>query len=385
MTTLTISHADWELLENLTATDISFSNLSSTQATVSMNLGGKAAVFTISGSFSSPVGLSPAEWLASVSGTVSAIALSIDGVAQFDATGLTLDASAVFDEAVDKIHDLVEMALGGEIDIEGSDDDDDVSGSTGDDSMHGRGGDDDLYGDLGDDSMHGGIGDDSLAGGSGRDSLYGDSGNDSLRGGSGDDSLYGGLGDDVYYVDSDLDRISETGGGGRDTEYSSVSESALASGVERLVLTGSALRGTGNGGNNTLTGNSANNVLNGGAGDDRLIGGRGHDRLNGGTGDDVFDFNSLLELGHGSGLRDSIAGFVRGDDRIDLSTIDAHASLAGNQAFRLVSSFSSNATGEIRYTDGVVYISTDADRSSEYEIELIGTPPARLSVGDFIL
>jgi len=385
MTTLTISHADWEMLENLTANDVSFSNLSSTQATLSMSLGSKTAVFTISGLFSNPTGLSVEAWLASVSGSVSGIALTIDGVKQFAASGLTLDASEVFDEAVDKIHDIVEMALGEEVDIEGSEDDDDVSGSGGDDSMHGRGGDDNLSGELGDDSMNGGIGDDSLSGGSGRDSLYGDSGNDSLRGGSGDDSLYGGLGDDVYYVDSDLDRISETGGGGRDTEYSSVSESGLASGVERLVLTGSALRGTGNGGNNTLIGNTANNTLNGGAGDDRLIGGRGHDRLNGGTGDDIFDFNNLLELGHGSGYRDSISGFVRGDDRIDLSTIDAHASLAGNQAFRFVSSFSSNATGEIRYTDGVVYISTDADRSSEFEIELIGTPPARLSISDFIL
>ena len=47
--------------------------------------------------------------------------------------------------------------------------------------------------------------------------------------------------------------------------------------VERLVLTGGALRGTGNDLANRITGTAGSNVLDGGAGADTLDGGAGND------------------------------------------------------------------------------------------------------------
>jgi Ca2+-binding RTX toxin-like protein len=51
----------------------------------------------------------------------------------------------------------------------------------------------------------------------------------------------------------------------------------LADHVENLVLTGSALRGTGNAAANQLVGNDGDNVLNGLGGADEMIGGAGND------------------------------------------------------------------------------------------------------------
>jgi len=51
----------------------------------------------------------------------------------------------------------------------------------------------------------------------------------------------------------------------------------LGSFIENLVLTGTAVSGTGNALDNILTGNSAANVLDGGAGADTMTGGAGND------------------------------------------------------------------------------------------------------------
>lgn len=67
------------------------------------------------------------------------------------------------------------------------------------------------------------------------------------------------------------------------------------------MLTGSAIRGTGNDLNNMLTGNSENNTLQGGAGDDILDGGSGSDLLMGGAGSDTYyvddDFDVVMDMG----------------------------------------------------------------------------------------
>lgn len=125
-----------------------------------------------------------------------------------------------------------------------------------------------------------GAGQDSLLGGGGNDSLSGLGGDDWLDGGSGIDTLVGGLGNDIYLVDSSSDLITEAVGEGNDSVQASVTYSLLAkaANVESLTLTGtSAIKGTGNGLNNTLTGNSGANVLDGGAGNDTLAGGAGND------------------------------------------------------------------------------------------------------------
>lgn len=118
-------------------------------------------------------------------------------------------------------------------------------------------------------------GDDTLTGLAGRDLLVGLAGNDTLDGLAGADQMEGGLGADLYIVDDVDDVIIETGAG-IDSVESSV-DYTLSASVENLTLTGGALVGTGNTGNNTITGNALDNTLIGGKGNDRLIGGLGSD------------------------------------------------------------------------------------------------------------
>jgi Ca2+-binding RTX toxin-like protein len=109
--------------------------------------------------------------------------------------------------------------------------------------------------------------------------LIGNDANNALNGGIGADVLIGGKGDDAYIVDNSSDFIWENAGDGVDTVYSSVSF-ALTANLEALVLTGTALDGTGNNENNYLLGNNSNNTLIGWTGSDTLVGGEGKDIYN---------------------------------------------------------------------------------------------------------
>ncbi|MGL4397030.1 MAG: M10 family metallopeptidase C-terminal domain-containing protein [Hyphomicrobium sp.] len=169
----------------------------------------------------------------------------------------------------------------------------------------------------------------------------------------------------------------------------------LGAGAANLVLLGiSALNGTGTSGNNRLTGNAGANTLVGGAGRDILNGDGGRDTLNGGTGRDVFDFDATSDSGRGTALRDTIIGFQRAVDDIDLSTIDARSNAAGNNAFiwRGSAAFSGNA-GELHQKHinrpgtandlTLVEADTNGDRVADVQIALKGI--IGLTKGDFIL
>jgi Ca2+-binding RTX toxin-like protein len=252
--------------------------------------------------------------------------------------------------------------------------------------------------------------------------LNGTSGNDWFDGKGGSDTFKGGKGDDSYVVDSSGDKVVESSGQGSDKVYASVSHT-LSANVETLVLTGTGnINGTGNSSSNYMAGNAGNNTLSGGSGNDKIYGrdgndvldggsgndslfgeaghdtlkgGSGNDRLNGGlgrdylyggSGRDVFDFNSVAETAVGS-LRDVIFDFRRGQDDIDLSTIDANASAAGNQAFSWIgtAAFSGKA-GQLHIVDQgsqvLVQGDIDGDRKADFDILVkVGT----LSASDFIL
>jgi serralysin len=136
-------------------------------------------------------------------------------------------------------------------------------------------------------------------------------------------------------------------------------------------------------GSDLINGSSGNDVLLGYNGNDRLVGGAGKDVLTGGSGNDTFDFNALTDLGLGT-ARDVITDFVRGQDKIDLSTIDARSDLTGNQAFSFVSSFS--GAGQVRYSSsGIISINMDADATAEYQIQLTSSVPTALAASDFVL
>ncbi|MEH3086241.1 MAG: PA14 domain-containing protein [Xylophilus ampelinus] len=106
--------------------------------------------------------------------------------------------------------------------------------------------------------------------------LLGNAGDNVLDGGVGADTMAGGAGDDRYIVDNAGDIVSELANAGSDTVVSSV-DYQLTANVENLVLTGGAIRGTGNELDNAITGNAAANLLDGGLGADSMAGGQGND------------------------------------------------------------------------------------------------------------
>ena len=143
---------------------------------------------------------------------------------------------------------------------------------------------------------------------------------------------------------------------------------------------------TGGRGNDILLGNAVNNRLIGGAGADQLTGSAGADRLTGSTGRDVFDYNRVADSGRKPATADVIGDFASGTDRIDLSGIDANESLSGNQGFSFIdaATFSTtNATGQVRFADGVLYGSTDADAAAEFMIRVTGV--TELAAADLVL
>jgi len=147
-----------------------------------------------------------------------------------------------------------------------------------------------------------------------------------------------------------------------------------------------------------LNGNGGNDIIYGLTGDDLLYGGSGQDTLYGGAGSDTLDFNSLNDvplIGNGAPgavtaatlmQLELIADFTQGQDRIDLSTIDAMLGNAfpGDQAFTFLGTDSfnnANANGGLRYyqmqdANGqwytIVEASTDSDTAAEFQLALLG-------------
>jgi Ca2+-binding RTX toxin-like protein len=134
--------------------------------------------------------------------------------------------------------------------------------------------------------------------------------------------------------------------------------------------------------NDILTGTKANNKFNGLAGNDTIkgmggndfiIGGLGADKLTGGAGKDTFDFNSSLEIGKKGATRDSILDFTHGQDKIDLSGIDAKIKTSANDKFTFIgSSAFHNKAGELQYVKGVLSGDTDGNGKADFEMLIVG-------------
>ncbi|MCX8476819.1 MAG: calcium-binding protein [Sphingomonas sp.] len=135
----------------------------------------------------------------------------------------------------------------------------------------------------------------------------------------------------------------------------------------------------GDNGNDTLNGDDGSDTLNGGDGADRLNGGAGNDTLLGGSGRDVFAFTDL-------GGRDSVGDFRRGQDKLDLSGIDAIAGTAADDAFKWIGSKGFGGTaGELRsyreHGDYFVAGDVDGDRVADFVVSLGNV---QLSQGDIL-
>jgi Ca2+-binding RTX toxin-like protein len=214
----------------------------------------------------------------------------------------------------------------------------------------------------------------SLTGNSLNNVLYAGMGNNVINGSTGTDTLSYLYASAAVTLDLSKTTAQATGGSGSDT----------VSNVESLTGSKYNDKLTGSSAANLLAGGAGNDTISGGAGNDVLIGGAGKDNLSGGSGNDTFDFNILSELGLSSTTRDVIIDFTVGQDKIDLSTMDARSTLAGDQAFTFVNSFTTTA-GQVRYSGGIVYLNTDTDTAAEYAIELVGTIPASLTAASFVL
>jgi len=216
-------------------------------------------------------------------------------------------------------------------------------------------------------------------------SLRGSDGNDELRGNAGYQHLLGGCGNDLLL-----------GGDGADVLDGYNGESATALNPSARYTDNDTLQGGagndvlgGDFGDDALDGGSGADTLSGGTGNDRLVGGTGKDRLSGGAGRDIFDFNALSEMAVTAANTDVISDFVRGQDRIDLSTIDANTTRAGDNAFtRVIASTAGfTAPGQLKMSGGVLYGNTDADNAPEFAIALTGitTGITSLALSDFIV
>ncbi len=204
-----------------------------------------------------------------------------------------------------------------------------------------------------------------------------------LFAGAGDNVLEGRDGNDTVSFERALAGITAT-------LSTSAQQNTVGSGLDTLKgienLTGSAYADTlsGNSSANVLNGGAGNDTLVGGAGNDRLIGGEGTDSLTGGTGADTYVFGSLSDMGTGA-LRDVISGFKTADgDQLDFTGLDANPLTSGMDAFKFIGSNAfdtADATGQIRFADGILYGSLNADATAEFEIQLVGVK--ELHASDF--
>ena len=258
-----------------------------------------------------------------------------------------------------------------------------------------------------------GLGPVNATGNASRNVLTGNDGNNVLDGALGADILRGGKGDDTYVVDLVVkgtgsravaaleDSIIEAKSAGLDTlilrgnienlakattfTLSSTLENLDASqtGTTWLNLNGNSVDNviTGNAADNIIDGKSGNDTLDGGDGDDILIGGLGRDTLTGGHGADVFQFNSIKELGLGS-LRDFITDFTSGVDRFDFSRLDANTLIKGINAFTFIGSDEFTSAGQFRLKDEILFGNINGDLGADFEIQLLGV--ASLSQSDFV-
>jgi Ca2+-binding RTX toxin-like protein len=225
---------------------------------------------------------------------------------------------------------------------------------------------------------------DRLAGDGGGNWIDGFAGNDTITGGAGADTLAGGAGVDVLsYAASGVGvRVSLATGAAQGGDGAG----DVIRGFEGIFGSGFA---------DWLGGSTAANMLHGGAGRDTLTGGGGRDTLTGGLDRDHFTFVSMRDMTTRVTTTDVITDFRRGQDRIDLSAIDASTRIAGNNTFTFDKTrpFGTAKEGDIYYKKfnlagtrndyTLVYIDTDGDRAAEAVIKVMGLH--NFTAGDFIL
>jgi serralysin len=206
--------------------------------------------------------------------------------------------------------------------------------------------------------------------------------------------MAGGAGDDVFQVDDVHDLVFDAVNGGSDEIYTSV-DFRLHAGQEIETLVNVAywtvVKTAGNEFANRIIGATGTDKIHGGGGDDVIIGGWGADILFGDSGADRFVFNEVWDSGPGVAARDRMMDFTPGEDKIDLSAIDANLTNgtgAGfDDAFTFVGSGPLRHAGDLRaYEAGantIVAVDLDGNHTPDLQILLAGH--LALSATDFVL
>ena len=241
----------------------------------------------------------------------------------------------------------------------------------------------DARGGDGNDTITGNAADNELRGRGGNDTIDGGSGNDTIYGGSGNDTIYGGGGNDTIYTEwSDPDGGDRPEDGIENTAYGGDGDDEIIGGVFENTAA------------DHLEGGDGNDVLKGRGGTDTLIGDAGYDQMYAGN-DQVQDVFKFLEPGDSpagsDNTRDQIFEFKVGDDKIDLSEMDANTEELGNRAFRFSDSgAAANSvwfTGGLQDSDGREYTRVSADVNgdtrADFEIHVYSTQT--LTGGDLLL
>lgn len=292
-----------------------------------------------------------------------------DDVVTPPSSGATRTGTAQADVLTGSEGDDNIVAFAGDDVVMGNGGADAISLADGDDFVTGGDGRDVIFAGAGNDQVFGGTEADTIFGDAGADRIFGDAGNDMINGGVDNDTVFGGDGDDLI--------VAEVGDG-NDVYYGDAGNDTLdmsAATVNVTVNLGSGALANGSAsssqtGNDTLWG--IENVYTG-SGNDTITASNTVNVISGGVGNDTFRFVSTTGADG-----DTIVGFEPGD-RLDLSSIDANQSVAGDQGFTLVSSgvltaagqlavsFGSDAHGDFTLVKGNVDGNADADFTIQIE------------------
>jgi len=240
------------------------------------------------------------------------------------------------------------------------------------------------------------VGANSLSGNGGDDTfvLLGDNARDVINGGTGIDTA------DYSAATVDLTvtlNSGVVGGTGTTAALSDtltgIEDFVAGSGNDKVTGSSVANRLSGAGGDDILIGLNGNDTLNGGAGTDTLVGGAGADNLTGGDGADVFDYNAITESGNGVAVRDLIADFLVGTDKVDFSTIDANTTIGGNNVFTFNATEGAGFTGAgqlVFHYEGagstaitVIEGNINANLGTDFQVALVGHQA--LAAADLVL